>query len=124
MVSYNEHLKGILVKILDSYNLLEELSDKPGNLDKIKKELLKINGFLKVIVNKIDIEKITHSDYKPLKSKFQHYLDNYSFEQEIETMEPLYSDDIYRIKNMRLKILEALEDKKMIEDLEDLIEKI
>jgi len=124
VVSYNEHLKGILVKILDSYNLLEELSDKPGNLDKIKKELLKINGFLKVIVNKIDIEKITHSDYKPLKSKFQHYLDNYSFEQEIETMEPLYSDDIYRIKNMRLKILEALEDKKMIEDLEDLIEKI
>ena len=117
-------MKGILVKILDSYNLLEELSDKPGNLDKIKKELLKINGFLKVIVNKIDIEKITHSDYKPLKSKFQHYLDNYSFEQEIETMEPLYSDDIYRIKNMRLKILEALEDKKMIEDLEDLIEKI
>ena len=124
MVSYNDHLKGILVKILDSYNLLEEFSDKPGDLDKIKKELLKINGFLKVIVSKIDVDKITHSDYKTLKSKFQHYLDNYSFEQEIETMEPLYSDDVHRIKNMRLKILEALEDKKMIDDLEYLIEKL
>ena len=124
MVSYNDHLKGILVKVLDSYNLLEEFSDKSGDLDKIKKELLKINGFLKVIVSKIDVEKISHSDYKTLKSKFQQYLDNYSFEQEIETMEPLYSDDIHRIKNMRLKILEALEDKKMVEDLEDLIEKL
>lgn len=117
-------MKGILVKILDSYHSLEEFSDKPGDLDNIKKELLKINGFLKVIVNKIDIEKITHSDYKPLKSKFQHYLENYSFEQEIETIEPLYSEDIHRIKNIRLKILEALEDKKMIEDLEYLIDKL
>jgi hypothetical protein len=39
-------------------------------------------------------------------------------------MAPLYSDDVYRVKNMRLKIIEALEDKKMIEDVEDLMEKL
>ena len=39
-------------------------------------------------------------------------------------MTPLYSNDIHRVKNMRLKILEALEDKKMIDDMGDLVEKL
>ncbi|QLH06723.1 hypothetical protein [Nitrosopumilus ureiphilus] len=124
MVTYNDHLRNILVQILESYNCLKEVKDKPGDLANIKKEMLKINGFLKVITNKIDVEKIPSSNFKPLKSKFQQYLQNYSFEQEIETMIPLYSDDTHRIKNMRLKILEALEDKKMLYDVESLIEKI
>lgn len=124
MVTYNEHLKKILSQTLDSYNALKEIQDKPGDLDHIKKEMLKINGFLKVATNNIDEYKITLSDFKKLKSKFEHYLENYFFEKEIETMAPLYSDDIHRVKNMRLKIIEALEDKKMMESMRDLIEKL
>ena len=124
MVSYNEHLKKILSQVIDSYNLLRMIQDKPGDLDTIKKEMLKINGFLKVSTNNIDEYKITISDFKSLKSKFNSYLENYFFEQEIETMAPLYSDDEYRVKNMRLKIIEALEDKKMIESIEELIGKL
>ncbi|MBT8173767.1 MAG: hypothetical protein KJO99_05130 [Nitrosopumilus sp.] len=124
MVTYNDHLKSILTQTLESYNRLKEIQDKPGDLENLKKEMLKINGFLKVITNKIDAEKIPSSDFRPLKTKFQQYLQNYSFEQEIETMVPLYSDDVHRIKNMRLKILEALEDKKMIDDIDSLMEKI
>lgn len=124
MVRYNDHLKNILVQVCDSYNVLKEFKDKPGDLTNVKKEMLKINGFLKVITNKIDVEKITSSDFKPLKSKFEQYLENYSFEQEIETMMSLYSDDVHRIKNMRLKILEALEDKQMMDGIEEFIEKI
>lgn len=124
MVTYNEHLKKILSQTLDSYNALKEIQDKSGDLDHIKKEMLKINGFLKVATNNIDEYKITLSDFKKLKSKFEHYLENYFFEKEIETMAPLYSDDIHRVKNMRLKIIEALEDKKMMESVGDLIEKL
>jgi polyphosphate kinase len=124
VVTYNEHLKKILSQTLDSYNALKEIQDKPGDLDHIKKEMLKINGFLKVATNNIDEYKITLSDFKKLKSKFEHYLENYFFEKEIETMAPLYSDDIHRVKNMRLKIIEALEDKKMMESIGDLIEKL
>ena len=124
MVSYNEHLKNILSHTLDSYNVLRGIQDKPGDLDNIKKEMLKINGFLKVAANNIDEYKITLSDFKQLKSKFVHYLENYFFEKEIETMAPLYSDDVHRVKNMRLKIIEALEDRKMIQGIEDLIEKL
>ena len=124
VVTYNEYLQSILIKILDSYNILKQIKDNPGDLDNIKKEHLRINGFIKVILNKIDADKIPASDFKTVKSKFQHYLDNYYFEKEIETMAPLYSNDVYRIKNMRLKILEALEDKRMMDEIEELIEKI
>jgi len=124
MVTYNEYLKKILSQILDSYNNLRNIEDNPGDLDIIKKEMLKINGFLKVSVNNVDEYKITLSDFKSLKSKFNSYLQSYFFEKEIDTMTPLYSDDTSRIKNMRLKILEALENKKMIEDIENLLEKL
>ena len=124
MVTYNEYLKSILTQVIDSYNFLKEIKDDPGDLDNIKKEMLKINGFLKVITNKIEVDKITSSDFKTVKSKFQHYLNNYYFEKEIETMAPLYSNDVNRVKNMRLKILEALEDRKMIDSVKELIEKI
>ncbi len=124
MVTYNEYLKNILKQILDSYNILKEIEDKEEDLNNTKKEMLKINGFLKVVSKKIDTDKIVSSDFKILKSKFKHYLDNYYFEKEIETMAPLYSNDLSRVKNMRLKILEALEDKKMMDDVEEFIEKI
>jgi len=124
MVSYNEYLKKILSQILDSYHILGEIQDKPGDLERINKEMLKTNGFIKVVVNNIDEKKIPQSDFKPLQTKLEHYLENYFFEKEIETMAPLYSDDVHRVKNMRLKIIEALEDRKMIESVEDLIEKL
>ncbi|KAF6244461.1 hypothetical protein C6989_09330 [Nitrosopumilus sp. b2] len=117
-------MKSILSQILESYDHLSEIQEKPGDLDVIKKELLKISGFLKVISNKIDESKIHHSDFKPLKLKFKHYLTNYSFEQEIETMAPLYHEDLHRVKNMRLKILESLEENKMMADVKELLEKV
>ena len=124
MVTYNEYIKNILSQVSDSYTVLKETQDKPEDLDKIKKELLKINGFLKVIIRKTNTEKIQSSDFRTLESKFQHYLDNYYFEQEIETMATLYSSDVGRIKNMRLKILETLEDRKMMENVAEMIKKL
>ena len=124
MVTYNEYLKSILSQILDSYHTLKMINDKPGDLDIIKKEISKINGFIKVILLKIDSDKIPASDFKIVRSKFRFYLDNYFFVKEIETMAPLYSDDVFRIKNMRLKVLESLEYRTMMEDVEELIEKI
>ena len=124
MVTYDEYLNNILKQILDSYNMLKETGDKKEDLNNVKKEMLKINGFLKVVLKKLDSDKITSSNFRIIKSKFQHYLENYYFEKEIETMAPLYSNDLSRVKNMRLKILEALEDREMMEEIEELIEKI
>ena len=124
VVTYNEHLKNILSHILDSYHILTEIEDKPGDLAKIEKEMLKINGFIKVVSNKIDIGKISRSDFAIVKTKFAQYLENYSFEKEIKTMTSLYSNDMSRVKNMRLKILEALKNKHMIDDVKELMENI
>ena len=124
VVTYNEHLKNILSHILDSYHILTEIEDKPGDLAKIEKEMLKINGFIKVVANKIDIDKIPRSDFGIVKTKFAQYLENYSFEKEIKTMASLYSNDMSRVKNMRLKILEALKNKHMIDDVKELMENL
>ena len=121
VVTYVEHLKNILNHIVDSYHILETIEDKPGDLAKIEKEMLKINGFIRVVSNKIDIDKIPNSDFKITKTKFLEYLENYSFEKEIITMSPLYSDDVSRIKNMRMKILEALKNKNMISNVKELL---
>ena len=124
VVTYVEYLKKILNHIVDSYNILETIEDKPGDLAKIEKQMLKINGFIKVISNKIDPDKIPVSDFKIIKKKFLEYLENYSFEKEIVTMTPLYSNDVSRIKNMRLKILEALKNKNMIDNVKELLDKL
>ena len=124
MVTHYEYLKSILEKIIVAHNTLTKLEDKPGDLKIIKKEILKINGFFQVLINKMDTEKFQSTDFSDLKSKFEHYLENYSFEKEIETMAPLYSEDSNRLKNMRLKILESLADKKLMDDIEYLVEKL
>lgn len=113
-----------MLQILESYENLKEIQDKPGDLEIIKKESLKINGFFKVISNKVEDTKIPHSDFKPLKSKFKNYLENYYFEQEIETMSPLYENDVHRVKNMRLKILESFDENKIMADIKEFIDKI
>lgn len=124
MVTYYEYLKSILEKIISAHDTLAKLEDKPGDLTIIKKEILKINGFFQVLINKIDTEKFQSTDLSDLKSKFEHYLENYSFEKEIETMAPLYSEDSNRLKNMRLKILESLADKKLMDNIEYMVEKL
>ena len=124
MVTYAEHLKNILNHILDSYQILNEIEDKPGDLSKIEKEMLKINGFIRVVSNKIDADKIPRSDFQTLKIKFSQYLENYSFEKEIKTMASLYSNDMSRVKNMRLKILEALKNKHMMDDVKGLLDNL
>jgi hypothetical protein len=76
------------------------------------------------VSNKIDLDKIPASDFKVVKTKFSQYLENYSFEKEIVTMAPLYSDDASRVKNMRLKILEALKNKNMMDNVYDLLDQL
>ena len=124
MVTYVEYLKSILNHIVDSYNILEAIEDKPGDLKKIEKEMVKINGFMKVVSNKIEIDKIPLTDFKITKKKFADYLVTYSFEKEIQTMAPLYSNDVSRVKNMRLKILESLKNNNLITNVKELLEKL
>jgi len=124
MVSNDDYMKKVLKQILDSHNIIQNLKGQSGDLDVLKKELLKINGFFRVLVKKLGIENFQSRDLLELKSKTKNYLENYYFVQEIDTMSALYSNDPNRIKNMRFKILEAFEDKKLIDKIAELIEKL
>lgn len=120
----DEYVKKVLDQILDSYATIHNLKDQTGDLDIVKKELLKINGFFNVLVKKLGTEDFESRDFLELKSKIKKYLDNYYFVQEIDTMSPLYSEDSARLKNMRLKILEAFEDRRLIDKIQEISQEL
>ena len=118
MVTIDDNLHRVLKQILQSYGTLIDLRDKPGDLEIIKTEILKINGFFKIIIRKIESTQNQSDTFVRLLKKSKHFLANYDFEREIETMSILYSDDSDRLRNIRLKIIESLQDKKLIENIE------
>ncbi len=115
MVTFEEHIGRILKQILESFQKLENLNDKPGELEIIKIESLKINGFFKVIIKKLESSQINSDNYVKLSKRIKYYLNNYEFDREIEMISNLYSNDPNRLKNIRLKIIESLQDKQLME---------
>ena len=122
MIDFENYLSGLLSQIKDSIKIIEELKDKSGDLEIIKKELAKINGLFQVVVNKLDVIENESDKYVELSSAAKYYLKNYSFEREIETMSKLYSDDVHRLRNIRHSILKALSDKKLLEKVDSIME--
>ncbi len=118
MSDFDNYLKGILKLILDSYQILDGLKDRSGDLEIIKKELSKINGLITVLINKLESSKNYSDDFVVLISSGKYYLENYYFLDEIETLSKLYSDDSNRLKNLRYTILKALQEKKLIQKIE------
>ena len=122
MTTWDEYLKGILKKIVESHSNLLQMDDVPGDLFLIEKELLKITGFFNVIVTKLESEHSKSQVLLTLKADLKYYLTTYYFQQEIETLSTLYSQDSSRIRNIRLKILESFEDKKLMNKILNTIE--
>ena len=121
MADIDDYLKGILSQILASHKILTELEDKPDDLGIIKKELSKIRGLLQVIHNKLD-EKKYQSDHLVTLSKLTgYYIDTYDFAREIENLAPVYFNDPNRLKNLRLLIIDSLNDRKLIEKLQAIL---
>ncbi len=120
MISFDEYIKGVLKQILDSYQILLELEDKSGDLKIITNELLKINGFLRVIIKKINSSNIQSDSFVNLSKRSKYYLESYEFKRELDTISNLYATDPNRLKNIRLKIIESPQDKKLIGTIENI----
>ncbi len=118
MATIDDYLQGILKQILESYRHVLDIKDRSGDLEIIKTEILRINGFFKVIIKKIETSQIQSDTYVKLLKQTKHFISNYEFEREIETMSILYSDDADRLKNIRLKIIESLQNNKLMENIE------
>ncbi len=124
MNGFDSYLSGILKQILDYFQILTNLQDKANDIEIIKKELTKINGLLYVVMNKLESSDDKSNDFVELLSSVKFYLENHDFFREIETLSKLYSEDSQRIKNLRHIIIEALQEKKLIQKIESLITKL
>lgn len=122
MDDFQNYLDGLLSQIKTAVRIIEKLKDSPGDLLIIKKELAKINGLIQVAVNKMEIIENRSDKYVEFLTAAKYYLENYSFEREIETMSKLYSNDFHRLRNIRYSILNALSDKKLLEKAESIME--
>ena len=124
MVSIDEYLKGILGQILASYKILTELNDEPKDLLIIKKELSKIRGLLLVLSNKLDNKEYQSDHLVSLYKLSTYYTSTYDFTWEIEKLSQIYYNDPNRLKNLRFLIIKSLDDKKLIEKLETILNKL
>ena len=124
MNRFHEYLKGILQQILDSYQILTELNDKPGELQIINREFSKIKGFLQVIKNKLSEKKYQSDNLVTLHKLSSYYIENYDFTREINLLSKTYSSDPNRLKNIRLVIIQSLNDRKLIEKFQIILNKL
>lgn len=122
MVTYNKYFEDILHQILSAYETLQKLDDKPGDLDIINKQILKITALFQVIINKVRNETNPSSSHVELAVIATKYLDTYSFDREIAIMAPLYSEDTNRIHNIRFKIIESFIDTKLVSKINEVME--
>ena len=124
LMDIDEYLKGILCQILDTYKILAELDDTTNGLDIIKKETSKINGLLQVINNKLNEKKYQSDHLVTLRNLSKYYITTYDYSREIEYVLEIYGNDPNRIKNLKILIINSLNDRRMIEKIQNILDEI
>ena len=114
MVRVDEYIYDLMKKILDSYNIIDNLGESKDDLFTLDLELIKINGLLKVLLRKTDEFSNKNSDFIKLNKKIANYFENYFFENELEKIKEIYSEDPQRVKYIRNSIINSLQDNKLI----------
>lgn len=113
----NVYLKDIMKKILNSYSIIDELSDQPNDLQILKIELQKINGFLLVLSKKLCLVNVDKSTTKKLENKINLYFKNYDFSREINLLIDTYANDSLRVKNIQMSVINSLNDGRLMESI-------
>tara|TARA_B100001540_G_scaffold232917_1_gene207166 strand:+ start:523 stop:900 length:378 start_codon:yes stop_codon:yes gene_type:complete len=114
MVRIDEYIYDLMKKILDSYNILDNLGDSKEDLFTLDLELVKINGLLKVLLRKTDEFSDKNPDFLKLNKKIADYFNNHYFENELIKIKEIYSEDPHRVKSIRTSIINSLQDGKLI----------
>ena len=115
--SENEYLNSILKKILNSYSIIDELSDKSIDLELLEVEVRKINGLFLVLSKKVTSLTNNSPDAKNLEKNIVYYIQNYDFLREINLLLDTYSEDNLRVRNIRDSVLKSLNENKLIQKI-------
>ena len=124
LIDFNEYLKGILRQILESYKILTELNDNPSDLQTMKQEISKIIGLSLVVKNKLEGKKNQSDSFVTIYKLFSYYTETYDFSREIDILAQIYYKDSNRLKNLRLLIIDSLNDKHLIEKLQKILNEL
>ena len=124
MIDLNEYFKGILQQILASYKILTELNDNPSDLHTMKQEISKIIGLFLVVKNKLEGKKNQSDSFVTIYKLFLYYTETYDFSREIDVLAQVYYKDSDRLKNLRLVIIDSLNDKQLIEKLQKILNEL
>ena len=124
MVDFNEYLKGILQQISASYKILTELNDEPNDLHIMKQEISKIIGLFLVTKNKLSKKNNQSDSFVTIYKLFSYYIETYDFSREIDVLAQVYYKDSDRLKNLRMVIIDSLNDKHLIEKLQTILKKL
>ena len=116
----DEYLNNVMKKILNSYSIIENLSDRPIDLELLEVEVRKINGFLLVLSKKITSLGNNSSDTKNLEKKIIFYIQNHDFSREINLLLDTYSEDSLRVRNIRDSVLKSLNENELIQKIHDM----
>ena len=90
----------------------------------LKKELSKIRGLLQVISTKLSNKKYQTDHAVTLQKLSTYYIDTYDFTREIEILAQIYYKDSSRLKNLRLLIINSLNDKRLIEKFQTILNEL
>ena len=113
----DEYLKDLMKKILNSYSIIENLSDTPDDLELLEIELKKINGFLRVLSKKTSLINNNKSNAKFLEKNLKLYFDNYEYSRQIALLLDTYAEDSLRVRNIRNSVIKSLDDRKLIQKI-------
>ena len=116
----DEYLNNVMKKILNSYSIIENLSDRPIDLELLEVEVRKINGFLLVLSKKVILLGNNSSDTKNLEKKIIFYMQNHDFSREINLLLDTYSEDSLRVRNIRDSVLKSLNENELIQKIHDM----
>ena len=120
MVSISDYIKSITKKILDSISIIENLDDNSESLEILKIELKHINGFLAIVIRKLENRNtISDLDITLLKIA-KNYLNNNDFFRELEQITEIYSNDPNRIKNIKNLIIQSFYKKRFFDILNEI----
>tara|TARA_B100001540_G_scaffold86073_1_gene77653 strand:+ start:66 stop:443 length:378 start_codon:yes stop_codon:yes gene_type:complete len=124
MVQVDEYIYDIMKKILDSYNIIDNLGESKEDLFTLDLELVKINGLLKVLHRKTDEFSDKNSDFIKLNKKIANYFENHFFENELEKIKEIYSEDPQRVKSIRNSIINSFQDNNLIFRIYDIAKEL
>lgn len=110
MQTFGQYVRGVLGEVVSARDELASLGDRPGDLEAIRREAARILGLLGSLAARLEAEGREADTYRRLQRGCRRYADSYYFDREISTMAPLYAGDPGRLRSMRLKVLESLDD--------------